>query len=120
MSLSRFAKLLGLPTHQAEDALHSERAARAVLSRRSFFAAGGALAAGTAFSFGRQVDAKPKYGEPGYDPTGSHSPTGPIGITGPAGVTGTCRIYGVSHSWADIQIHLHGKLVLPVTEIRCI
>ena len=51
-SLSRFARLLGLPAHQAEDALHSERAARAVLSRRSFFAAGGALAAGSAFSFG--------------------------------------------------------------------
>lgn len=49
--LSRFAKLLGLPHHQAEDALHSERAARAVLTRRSFFAAGGAMAASLAFSF---------------------------------------------------------------------
>ncbi len=50
-ALARFAKLLGLPSHQAEDAMHSERAARAVLSRRSFFAASGALAAASAFSF---------------------------------------------------------------------
>lgn len=49
--LRQFAKLLGLPVHQAEDALYSERSARAVLSRRSLFAAAGALAAGTAFSF---------------------------------------------------------------------
>ena len=42
--------MLGIAEHQAEDALHSERAARAVLSRRSFFAAGAALAAGTAFT----------------------------------------------------------------------
>jgi len=50
--LSRFARLLGLPAHQAEDALHSERAASAVLSRRSLFAASGAMAAGSCFSFG--------------------------------------------------------------------
>lgn len=54
-SLSRFARLLGLPAHQAEDALHSERAARAVLTRRSFFAASGAMAAGSCFSFGREA-----------------------------------------------------------------
>jgi hypothetical protein len=46
-ALFRFAQLLGVQPHQAEDALHSERAARAVLSRRSLFAAGAALAAGS-------------------------------------------------------------------------
>lgn len=51
MSLLALARLLGVKRHQAEDALHSERAARAVLSRRELFAASGALAAGTAFSF---------------------------------------------------------------------
>ena len=45
-ALSHFAALLGLPAHQAEDALYSERAARAVLSRRHLFAAGAALATG--------------------------------------------------------------------------
>lgn len=50
-ALSSFARLLGLPVHQAEDALYSERAARAVLSRRAFGAAVGALVCGTAFSF---------------------------------------------------------------------
>ena len=57
-SLSRFARLLGLPAHQAEDALHSERAARAVLSRRSFFAASGAMAAGTGFAFGAPASSR--------------------------------------------------------------
>jgi len=33
--------------------MHSERAARAVLTRRILFAAGAALATGSAFSFGR-------------------------------------------------------------------
>jgi hypothetical protein len=54
--LDRFARLLGLPPEDAEDALHSDRAARAVLTRRSFFAAAGAMAAGTAFSFAPPVD----------------------------------------------------------------
>ena len=49
-ALAQFAKLLGLPAHHAEDALHSERAARAVLSRRSFFAAAGAMASGLVVS----------------------------------------------------------------------
>lgn len=49
-ALQTFARMLGIAEHQAEDALHSERAAKAVLSRRSFFAAGAALAAGTAFA----------------------------------------------------------------------
>lgn len=46
-----FARLLGIKPDHAEDALHSERAARAVLTRRNLFAAGGALAAGSVFSF---------------------------------------------------------------------
>jgi hypothetical protein len=52
MSLSALARMLGIKTDLAEDALHSERAARAVLTRRNLFAAGGALAAGSVFSFG--------------------------------------------------------------------
>jgi hypothetical protein len=51
LSLRTFAQLLGLKESRAEDALHSERAARAVLSRRNFFAASGALATGVGFSF---------------------------------------------------------------------
>lgn len=53
MSLHALARLLGIKPHQAEGALHSERAARAVLSRRDLFAAGSALAVGSAFSFAR-------------------------------------------------------------------
>jgi hypothetical protein len=50
-ALSTLARMLGLPPRLAEDALHSERAAKAVLSRRSLFAAGAAMASGAAFSF---------------------------------------------------------------------
>lgn len=46
-ALATLAKMLGVATHQTEDALHSESAARAVLSRRNLFAAGAALAAGS-------------------------------------------------------------------------
>jgi hypothetical protein len=46
-ALQTLAKMLGVPSHQAEDALHSESAARAVLSRRNLFAAGAAMAAGS-------------------------------------------------------------------------
>ena len=45
------AKMLGLSTEHTEASMHSERAARAVLTRRNLFAAGAALAAGSAFSF---------------------------------------------------------------------
>mgnify|MGYP001617055425 CR=1 FL=1 len=50
--LDRFAKLLGIRPDQAEDALHSERAAKHVVSRRSFLGVGAALATGAIFSFG--------------------------------------------------------------------
>jgi hypothetical protein len=43
--------MLGLSRDAAEASLHSERAARAVLTRRNLLAAGGALATGAAFSF---------------------------------------------------------------------
>lgn len=49
--IKTLAKMLGLSTEHAEASLHSERAARAVLTRRNLFAAGGALAAGSVFSF---------------------------------------------------------------------
>jgi len=37
-ALAKLACLLGIGEHQAEDALHSERAAKAVLQRRDFLA----------------------------------------------------------------------------------
>lgn len=46
-----FAKLIGVRVDQADDALRSERAARATLSRRGFGAVAAALVVGTAFSF---------------------------------------------------------------------
>jgi hypothetical protein len=49
-ALAKLAAMLGVGSHQAEDALYSERAARAVLARRDFLAAGAAMATGAAFS----------------------------------------------------------------------
>lgn len=46
-ALTTLARMLGVAPRLAEDALHSESAARAVLSRRNLFAAGAALAAGS-------------------------------------------------------------------------
>lgn len=46
-ALTTLAKMLGVAPRLAEDALHSESAARAVLSRRNLFAAGAALAVGS-------------------------------------------------------------------------
>lgn len=54
--LDRFAKLLGIRPDQAEDAIHSERAAKLVVSRRSFLGVGAALATGAIFSFGTGVE----------------------------------------------------------------
>lgn len=48
--LDRFAKLLGVRPDQAEDALHSERAAKHILTRRSFLGAGAMLTGGVLFS----------------------------------------------------------------------
>jgi len=50
--IQQLAKMLGLSRDDAEASMHSDRAARAVLSRRNLFAAGAALATGAAFSFG--------------------------------------------------------------------
>lgn len=49
-ALTKLAGMLGVRPELAEDALHSERAARAVLTRRNLLAAGAALASGAAFS----------------------------------------------------------------------
>lgn len=54
--LAALARMLGIKPELAEDALHSERAARAVLTRRNLFAASGALAAGSVFSFGAAAE----------------------------------------------------------------
>jgi hypothetical protein len=48
---NEFSKLIGVSPQHAEDALYSERAARATLSRRGMFGASAALAAGMAFGF---------------------------------------------------------------------
>lgn len=50
-ALQQLAKLLGLSEQNAGDSLTSERAARAVLSRRDLFAAGAAMASAAVFSF---------------------------------------------------------------------
>lgn len=50
--MEKFAALLGIRSDQSEDALRSERAAKHVVSRRSFFGVAAALAGGTLFSFG--------------------------------------------------------------------
>ncbi len=50
--IALLAKMLGLSPEHAEASMHSERAARAVLTRRNLFAAGAALATGSVFSFG--------------------------------------------------------------------
>ncbi len=49
--LNTLARMLGLSPTDAEASMHSERAARAVLTRRNLFAAGAAMATGAAFSF---------------------------------------------------------------------
>lgn len=46
-ALQALAQMLGVPSRLAEDAMHSESAARAVLSRRNLFAASAAMAAGS-------------------------------------------------------------------------
>lgn len=50
-ALATLARLLGVRPELAEDALHSERAARAALTRRNLIAAAGAMASGAAFGF---------------------------------------------------------------------
>ena len=66
--LDRFAKLLGIRPDQAEDALRSERAAKHVVSRRSFFGAAAALSAGAtvyAFAGEAKADQLAEFGKPG-------------------------------------------------------
>lgn len=58
-ALRALANMLGVAPRLAEDALHSERAAKAVLSRRNLFAAAGAMAAGTVFCPPIEVIAAP-------------------------------------------------------------
>lgn len=48
-ALQTLGRMLGVRSDLAEDAMHSERAAKAVLSRRNLFAAAGAMAAGAVF-----------------------------------------------------------------------
>lgn len=54
----RFAKMLGIEERHAEDALHSERVAKHVVSRRSFIGAAGVLAGASLFSFASVGDAE--------------------------------------------------------------
>lgn len=46
-ALSQLANMLGVAPRLAEDAMYSERAAHAVLTRRNLFAAAGAMTAGS-------------------------------------------------------------------------
>ena len=64
--LQRFARLLGVEERHAEDALHSERAAKHVLSRRSFFGVSAAMAGAAAFSIPTPVEAAVKLLPDGY------------------------------------------------------
>lgn len=50
-TLRDFARSLGLRPEDADEGIRSERAARAVLSRRSLLAAAGAMATSKAFGF---------------------------------------------------------------------
>jgi hypothetical protein len=52
--LQTLAKLLRIREDQAEDALYNARAAKLVLSRRSFIGVGAALTTGAAFGFYKQ------------------------------------------------------------------
>lgn len=63
--LKAFARLLRIRDDQAEDALYNARAAKLVLSRRSFVGVGAALATGAAFSFYKQLDYLP-WNDPSY------------------------------------------------------
>lgn len=49
--LNEFARMVGVEPRLAEDALHSERCAKAVLSRRALFGGAAVLASGIAFGF---------------------------------------------------------------------
>ncbi len=57
--LKAFARLLRIRDDQAEDALYNARAAKLVLSRRSFIGVGAALATGAAFGFYKQLEYLP-------------------------------------------------------------
>jgi hypothetical protein len=57
--LKAFARLLRIRDDQAEDALYNVRAAKLVLSRRSFIGVGAALATGAAFGFYKQLEYLP-------------------------------------------------------------
>lgn len=48
-ALATLARMLGVAPRLAEDAMHSERAAKASLSRRNLLAAAGAMATGAMF-----------------------------------------------------------------------
>jgi len=64
-SLKAFARLLRIRDDQAEDALYNERAAKLVLSRRSFIGVSAALTTGVAFGFYKQLGYLP-WNDPSY------------------------------------------------------
>jgi hypothetical protein len=85
-ALQTLARMLGVPQHQAEDALHSERAARAVISRRNLFAAGAAMVGASAFSFAAPVKGFYVWNSVLVEVGGSGLPAGAIGrCLGPTG-----------------------------------
>jgi hypothetical protein len=85
--------MLGIRGDQVEDALKSERAARATLSRRGLLAlgasAGASLATGTAFSF--------------FEP--------PAGIAHPL-------LMGAAVEWSSLEVTIGGQIFTGFTEIE--
>lgn len=73
--------MLRVPLGDAEEAMRSDRAAKAVLSRRQLFLASGAMAAGRAFSFAAPELEVIEYEVPNL---GGSEFTGPPGVTGSA------------------------------------
>lgn len=89
--LSAFARIIGVPTRLAEDALHSERAARHTLSRRGMMGALAAMAAGSVM---------------------------PLPVM-PAATSGSMTLVnGVVYSWSDIKVRIAGELLIGVKSIH--
>lgn len=90
--LATFARLIGVPTRLAEDALHSERAARHTLSRRGMMGALAAMAAGSVVS----LPAMPREWD-GYSIT---------------------LVNGAAYSWESVKVYIGGVWFADVTCIE--
>lgn len=61
-TIRQFARMIGVSDENAEEALRSERSAKAILSRRNLFAAAGAMASGVAFGWPVEESLPPFFG----------------------------------------------------------